>query len=105
MICLGANAVVTCSADVHHHYITLTLSCWLVCCDLMHAYHRDAVVGSSQTNNDAVADGCQTEPTQTSSAACQAPDCGPDRAPEIRYVFWLESVHILAMSKNIATVP
>ncbi|DBA89068.1 TPA: hypothetical protein ACH3X1_016247 [Trebouxia sp. C0004] len=36
--------------------------------------YRDAVIGSSQTNDDAVADECQTEPIESSSAACQFPD-------------------------------
>ncbi|DBA69247.1 TPA: hypothetical protein ACH3X2_012991 [Trebouxia sp. C0005] len=36
--------------------------------------YRDAVIGSSQTNDDAVPDECQTEPIEKCSAACQFPD-------------------------------
>ena len=44
---------------------------------------RDAVVGSSQTNSDAVPEGCQTEHIETCSAACQFPEAGT--AMESRY--------------------
>lgn len=37
---------------------------------------RDATIGSSQTSNDAITEGIQTDHVETASTACQIPEPG-----------------------------